>query len=141
MVTQSIIQAMITEQTCGEMCWHAKEDICRCSCGGRNHGVLRTQDGIQPDRTSKIDGDMYTLIGVSKDYADIYHKAQEINVAAGKYFVDKQHSYSYTWRETDKHAPARLKPANQSQIERWTELTAYRNIERWEHVYLLWQKV
>ena len=28
---QTLIQAMITEQTCGDACWHAKEDICRCS--------------------------------------------------------------------------------------------------------------
>ncbi len=142
---QSIIEAMITEQTCGEACWHAKEDICRCSCGGRNHGILRTADGQRPERTAKIDGDVYTLIAVGK-HVDIYNQAKTINLAAGYRAIDKVSetlTYHYDWQETDKHAPARVKPATQSQIERWPELTAWRDneLERLTNpVYLLWQK-
>ena len=30
----------LTEATCGFNCWLAKEHICRCSCGGKNHGIM-----------------------------------------------------------------------------------------------------
>jgi hypothetical protein len=50
--------------TCGDHCWHAKELVCRCSCGGANHGILLTKDGIQPQRTRKIDGKFYELVSI-----------------------------------------------------------------------------
>lgn len=56
--------AWFTNQTCGESCWKAKEDICRCECGGKNHGIhLTGQNGI---RASKIGGVRYELVGVGK---------------------------------------------------------------------------
>lgn len=50
--------------TCGDHCWHAKELVCRCSCGGVNHGILLTKDGKQPQRTRKIDGKFYELVSI-----------------------------------------------------------------------------
>ena len=55
--------AILTGTTCGDACWHAREQICRCSCGGANHGIL-TQGGTQPVRGGKIDGNAYELVAV-----------------------------------------------------------------------------
>ena len=63
------ILSILTGHTCGEACWHAKEEVCRCSCGGLNHGILN--DGsIRPERTSKKNGDLYILAGVAPSYRD-----------------------------------------------------------------------
>lgn len=54
----------ITDATCGEACWSAREDVCRCSCGGKNHGITRNGAGI-PERTRKKQGRVYKLIAVT----------------------------------------------------------------------------
>ena len=54
----------LTGSTCGDMCWHAREEICRCSCGGANHGILN-RGGCAPKRTCKIDGEFYELAGIT----------------------------------------------------------------------------
>lgn len=138
----SPIAAFLTEATCGEACWSAAEDVCRCSCGGKNHGCMRTEDGTRPNRTAKIDGHRYTMIAVG--YRDLYEAAEKINKAAGYKHVDVVSptlTYHYIWSETDKGAPCRMKPASKDQIAKWPELAAYRNADAWETVYLLWQKI
>lgn len=75
------VWAIMTSQTCGEACWHATEDICRCSCGGKNHGCLRNGDGTQPERTCRIGGLRYKLIGVGH-WRDLTAEAREINRTA-----------------------------------------------------------
>jgi hypothetical protein len=126
----------LTGSTCGEACWTAREDICRCSCGGRNHGIWREgQNGVRPPRTSKIDGFFYRLAGVG--IRDIHKQAREINNAAGYRSVVKvneQLTYHYSWQDTDKGAPARVKPVSKSQ-RNWTELDPF---EQDRYVYLLW---
>jgi len=54
----------LTGSTCGDACWHAREEICRCSCGGKNHGILNNPDNPQPKRTRKIGGKFYELIAI-----------------------------------------------------------------------------
>ena len=49
----SLTHMILTQSTCGEACWEAREDLCRCSCGGRNHGILRN-GGTRPSRTRKM---------------------------------------------------------------------------------------
>jgi len=58
--------SIITGHTCGDACWHARELVCRCSCGGVNHGILNT-GGKRPQRTCKIDGNFYELAGIIPD--------------------------------------------------------------------------
>ena len=53
-----------TATTCGAMCWYAKEDTCRCSCSGENHGALLKDGAEQPARTRKVGPYRYTLIAV-----------------------------------------------------------------------------
>lgn len=142
--------AFLTEATCGEACWEAREDICRCSCGGENHGCMRDTTGKRPERTAKIDGYRYVL--KAADVSGIYAQARKINDAAGPYRVEpytaidyhedgtqtkvaKEYRYFYT--ETMKGAPARRKPATREQIARWPELAAWRDDLR-SKPYLLW---
>lgn len=159
------IMAILTTQTCGEACWHAKEEVCRCSCGGRNHGCLTHADGSKPERTAKIAGHTYRLLAVGKR-SDIYAQAAEINrqqwrsvespfvtidsvgqpksitpaeieLAAEQGKRINWHQYRYTWSETDIGAPARLKPATAAQMK-WEELAGWKDQP---NVYLLWERV
>jgi hypothetical protein len=159
------IMVVLTSQTCGEACWHAREDVCRCSCGGRNHGCLVT-GGPRPERTSKIDGYLYKLIAVG-NARELYPEAAKINRSAGYKSVEKPRliregveqktpeaiasalqaqgngedvwwaQYRYTWSETDIGAPARLKNASASQ-RKWDELKGWADAPS---VTLLWQRV
>jgi len=38
-ITQDDLMQMASQHTCGEACWFAKEEICRCSCNGKHHGA------------------------------------------------------------------------------------------------------
>lgn len=122
----SPIIAFLSQATCGEACWEAREDICRCSCGGKNHGCMPTPDGTRPTRTAKIDGFRYELKAVGPE---LYAEAEAINKAAGYKLVDKVTetlTYHYDWEYTDKGAPARIKKATKDQLARYPELAAYR---------------
>lgn len=138
--------------------------LCRCSCGGRNHGCLR-DGGARPERTSRIDGALYRLKAIGR-YNDIVRDACEINRLAGYSSVAKPQlvigsqgkewtpeeiakakaegqtmwwsQYKYTWRTTDSGAPARLKSASATQMK-WSELSGWANAPH--KVYLLWELV
>jgi len=151
MVNQSILQAMITEQTCGDACWHAKEDICRCSCGGRNHGILRTADGERPERTRKIKGAMYQLIAVSPapevcecahdayEPIDNLHRTIENRAIERKVCTFGDIYYAQGYRM--EHLPVFTKTASDGEIERWPELAIWRNSGKWFKPLTLWLRV
>lgn len=90
MVTPMI--SLFSNITCGEACWHAREEVCKCSCGGKNHGCLRPDNSdtarVRPERVSKIAGHAYKLVAVGR-HADIRGQAAEINQAAGYRSIDK----------------------------------------------------
>lgn len=67
-MTFNNLKVILTGHTCGDSCWHAKEDICHCSCGGVNHGILNKGGAKSPLRTSKKNGAVYVLHSVSVDY-------------------------------------------------------------------------
>ena len=131
-----------SEHTCGEACWHAVDDVCRCSCGGKNHGCLRGANGVQPARMAKIGGHRYKLAMVG-DGAREY--GCEVNRQAGFRSVEPArlvdngdgkawwHQYSYTWETSKDGSPARVKPATFEQIQKWPELSAWRHLKPWEN--------
>lgn len=126
--------------TCGHSCWYAKEENCRCSCGGKNHGALLVGGAAQPLRTSRIDGVMYYLEGADK-YRTLALAAHAENGAHGwkdRDGRDAGHVYHYHWRDTDHGAPARLKPASKQQRANWPELA---HLVGKPDVYLLWLRV
>ena len=129
------LQVVITGTTCGLNCWHAVEDICRCSCGGANHGCLRGSDGVQPTRTCKMQGVMRELAGVGEGVCE---EAQRLNEESGQPF-----RYSHMGADPMfAGVLAKVKPATADQIAKWPELAAYRqpDVPVWRQTrpYLLW---
>ena len=143
-----MVNAIITGTTCGEACWHAHEDVCKCSCGGKNHGALRTPNGTQPVRTRQIDGETYQLAGIGEG---VFEEAQRINIASGitaykGMLLGRYESASRSNEPMFRVLPAKVRPASKTQIERWPELASERErisqLESWKikTVYLLWVK-
>ena len=67
------MMGIISAQTCGEACWYAKEDVCRCSCGGAMHGQFKVGDGQErPGRTKRSRGIRYDLVAVCDDYSEAW---------------------------------------------------------------------
>ena len=60
-VTTTPLIALLTDSTCGETCWNAREVACRCSCGGGNHGALLVDGAEQPNRNRRIKDRRYEL--------------------------------------------------------------------------------
>jgi len=117
-----MLESILTATTCGETCWSAREEICRCSCGGKNHGCLKTEGGTRPVRMAKLDGVMYELRAAGPD--GMYGQASLINKAAGPKYT--MHGYTHTWYYNDKGAPARVKRATKDQVAKWPELESFR---------------
>jgi len=142
--------------TCGEACWSAKEEICKCSCSGKNHGILLKKDGSRPIRSSKIRGYMYELKRIG-GYTELHRQAENLNKEAGPYrvekyktsvydevtkevkYVDREYSHYYTY--TDKGTPHTVKSATPQQIEKWIELIEYKKNHNTPYIYLLWSLV
>ena len=116
----------LTENTCGEACWGAVEDICRCSCNGANHGCTRTEYGVQPARTRRIQGVMYQMAAVEA-YPTYSCKAVSMRAL-----------------ENAQRMGDILKTASQSEVARWPELAAWRvEMTTYRPFYplILWRKV
>ena len=114
-----MLGAILTQATCAEACWHAREDVCRCSCGGANHGCLISPDGTQPERTRRIDGVRYKLQATD---GDIEHAAQQLNGATGITYLYAATSQDRGFRGI----PAKIRRATHAQLEHWPELSAAR---------------
>ena len=140
------VHAILSDITCGEACWCAKEDVCRCSCGGKNHGILRTPDGVQPIRQAKIDGYRYELLAVG-ERSELWPECSRLLKELPARTTDKSAgmTYTYHWQETDKGSPIRMKYATAIQAEKWAELTAFRDLDWREfalkYVSLLWKRI
>ena len=139
------IASFLSEATCGEACWEAREDVCRCSCNGRNHGCLRAADGVRPERSAKLNGHRYVLKAVGNNLCG---EAEAINQAAGVYYRYIESSRdAYTCirdpltgkADYNRHIviPAKVRPATADQVARWPELAAYRDTPN-RRPYLLW---
>lgn len=124
----SPLAAFFSEKTCSEACWEAREDVCRCSCFGKNHGCMRDASGIRPERTARIDGVRYVLKATAEDQTrEVPHLADAINKANPRTSGSQMSSGAfYPWTSTDRGAPARVKNASKDQLARWPELASYR---------------
>lgn len=144
---KALTYAVLSERTCGEACWCAKEDVCKCSCGGKNHGILRTPDGVQPVRTSKIDGYRYELLAVGERqelYPEIERLMGELPVKCIDQVTDTL-IYTYHWQDTEKGSPIRVKYATPIQVEHWKELAQFRGLSVQEFSRksptLIWRRI
>jgi hypothetical protein len=138
----SSLFAIMTEATCGEACWSAKEEVCRCSCGGKNHGIYKTDE--IPERTCKIQGFRYRLQGIGR-HGDMVGEAENINgtILFGKHWDS---CYCVLKRDYRSHlevaAPARVRYATQDQFDKWKELEAYKGqTAAISNVALLWVRI
>lgn len=78
--TDYLMAAVLTQTTCNEACWCAAEEVCHCSCGGKNHGIFR-RTGERPERTCRIKGTWYKL-GAVGSFVEISQQAHALCKAA-----------------------------------------------------------
>jgi hypothetical protein len=76
--TELTLLQFYTQSTCGEACWEAREDVCHCSCGGKNHGILR-HGGDRPERTRKVKQYRYTLHGIVNGWREAKSETARLN--------------------------------------------------------------
>ena len=48
------MKAVLTASTCTSRCWNAKGKVCRCSCGGVNHGIAHDSLFDLPQRPHEL---------------------------------------------------------------------------------------
>lgn len=67
-------------RTCGEACWLARQEVCRCACGGQNHGCKLVNGAPLPGRTKRVKEVRYRLAAVITwaqrfDYRSLEHSS------------------------------------------------------------------
>jgi hypothetical protein len=136
--TLGSVMGHITGSTCGDACWHAREEICRCSCGGANHGILN-RGGECPRRTARIDGLMFELVAViSTDgttcAADFFRRVSGAvaETIAERFPGIDQYAYG-AWRQ-ERTFPVADRKISETQ-SRWPEVAAVPGAAR-----LLWSR-
>ena len=50
---------IMAEASCSHRCWYAQGNVCRCSCGGVNHGLLKAGGAEPPPRSVMTGGKNY----------------------------------------------------------------------------------
>ena len=121
----------ISDASCNEACWYAKEDICRCSCAGTNHGLLLRSGTIRPARQKKFQGIRYTLEAIVIGYGEAHRIARE--------------TYG-VWRPADRGESVHVQPAPASAFGlplagAWKELAGYQPSPfHQRHPYLIWKR-
>ena len=115
------IKTFLTESTCGEACWHAREEICRCSCSGRNHGVLLVDGAEKPARTCKVGKFRFKLIAVELNSKNANNVIKHLYEEIGENF------YHNTAMRPSFGEPGRfvMKGATASQTDKWPELSSF----------------
>lgn len=153
------IVSFFSDITCGEGCWNAHEEVCKCSCGGKNHGIhLRGGNAV---RNCKINGRRYELVAVGT-HSDLWDEAceriKQDAIESGKAWYENDElmettSYFGEPRTVKYRDPVRkdclgdyeLKYATLSQCLKWSEL-AYFGIaddrDRYHaNAAILWRRV
>ena len=121
----------LTEHSCGPNCWEAREEVCRCSCGGRNHGCMRTGTGECPKRQAKIDGVLYELAEIEPNEMGAAHIIRDLRKDKGN-----DHWWYGSIREAG--AEVRVKCASTGQMK-WPELASYGS--DMYHPSILWSRM
>lgn len=113
----------LLHRTCGDHCWHAREEICRCSCGGVNHGILKDPNNKIPQRTRRIGTTFYVLEAVVEGSrtADEYIKEWYAEHDLRQPF---SHSLKPNWGPSPLMGYAY---PSKSQMEKWVEVAPFKN--------------
>ena len=148
-----MLNGIFTDATCGDACWHAREDICRCSCGGRNHGILRSAKGTRPARTRRIRTDRYELAAVvfvtgpGTAYIDTERAVEdwiaENDPTAARHRTDIDgNPRRYVKVPTSPGGRYYVHLAAVQQVNKWEELEPYREKSKgWKRPQLIWRRI
>lgn len=135
------MKIQLSDITCGHSCWYAKEVDCKCSCGGRNHGVLLNENGIQPQRTKKANGYLYHLQSVGNRIQMIEQINQIFPALTGK---PNANAGWFDLNPAKAGNPFLIQYATQTQAKKWAELSEYKDVsdDDWyfESPSLLWRR-
>ena len=126
-----LLMAVVTGSTCADACWYAREDVCRCSCGGANHGVLKDGDGAErPARTKRMRNKRYELVGVAIGYGNAYRTIRDMGLRE-----------TYT-REYDNVGDCHVQSVPADKFGKWRELDGFEPNRRFqEHPHFIWKRV
>jgi hypothetical protein len=120
----------IRGHTCGDHCWFAREDECKCSCGGKNHGICRAEGSKRPDRTRKLDGAMFVMAEIG-NYDALRHMANAENRKDGIFNANG-------WKFGGSPRPRyEVRGASPSQ-RKWPELAAFLETS---DLCILWKRI
>ena len=123
--------AVLTDQTCGDACWRAREDICRCSCAGAHHGCLRSASGEAPARTRQVKGRRYYFIAAMGEGGMSSRTFYDLNSMA---YARNKGDHPRDWFMHDA-GPLRSMAAPYT-LKAWPELKAWR--DRNERPDIVW---
>ena len=142
------MEAIQTLTTCAANCWFAREDVCRCFCGGVNHGVLKDGSGEQPVRSKRAKGNRYELLAVVYVPNDAYiatlHEVDNILTREGytetlEFFSGEVKTYAKHDRSVGDDYHVQVAPKSSF---KWPELAAYKDTaDDWHRPQLIWKKV
>lgn len=117
--------------TCCMACWMAQEDVCRCMCGGRNHGIMR-HGGEQPGRYCQRGYRQYQLQAIHEDWYDARIAASE----ASKKYNSEHWLPEYSESAFEQHASGHML--------KWPEVQAFlaaQKDKRYPDAYLVWVRM
>ena len=143
------LDAMYSTSTCADMCWYAREKVCRCSCRGKNHGVLLQDGKERPARTKRQVGRRFQLMQIVDGWTpanDVAKVLQQSEMAArvdalpeDKKGTQVGRSLSlrasvvggFDWSESGDHVVQKASPANL----KWGEFEGRAD----DNPYLIWK--
>ena len=132
--------------TCNLACWEAREDVCRCQCGGRNHGIVRHGEA-SPGRFCRRKGVDYRLESIHAHYGEADAAKERASDALsqargdGPLYVDRDGNPQ--WYTRKEYAFSQLAPAH---AHKWGEVEAFLsthpNRQGWQkpECYLVWKR-
>ena len=122
-----IKSAVITEATCNVSCWEAVQDICMCSCGGINHGIMK-HGGTQPTRMRNVKGTWYVFVKAMIGQNNTFNEALRLAEGAS---VGRAAEPRYQWI---------VQSATDHQIDGWQELERFRGqvYRKYRGPYIIW---
>ena len=130
-IKRNPVMTILSGHTCGEACWHARDEVCRCSCGGANHGILNN-GSVRPERTSKKDGHFYIIAGIAPSYREANKMLTEY---LSEHFPGIDLCAYGNYRDMST-MPVISRKASASQLK-WPEVQAIQVADRQEK-YIVW---
>lgn len=125
--------------TCNEACWLAKEPVCRCQCGGVNHGIMLEMDP-ETGETKEQPGRYKQQLGVRYQLDSVHTTWSEANAQAHQLSREYNERWDLNWwvksafHESAKGGQLKW-PEVKGLVEFWDRLGAQ------YHIYLVWVRL